>query len=50
LRADLDPEQAARVLLAFQNGIAHLWLSNPAAFSIKEKAAVFTGIFIQGIL
>ena len=45
----IDPEQAARAFLAYQNGIAHLWLSNPQAFSIKDKAPGLAALFLNGI-
>lgn len=50
LRADLDPTDVARSFIAFQNGIIHLWLSNPQAFSIKADAPKFANIFLQGIV
>lgn len=50
LRPDLDPATAARALLAFQNGLAMLWLANPEAFSIKESAPAFADLFLSGVL
>ena len=49
LRADLNPTDVARSFIAFQNGIIHLWLSNPRAFSIQEDAPKFADIFMNGI-
>lgn len=49
LRADLDPSTGARALLAYQNGLAQLWLSNPEAFSIEADADHLAAIFLQGI-
>lgn len=49
LRPDLDPVAAARSMLAFQNGLAMLWLANQDAFSIKESAPVLADIFLNGI-
>lgn len=50
LRADLDPSTMARALLAYQNGLAMLWLANPDAFSVKESAAAFADLFLRGII
>ena len=50
LRADLDPTTVARAFIAYQNGVAMLWLSNRQAFSIKEKAAEFADIFMGGLV
>lgn len=50
LRVDLDPLAAARALLAYQNGLAMLWLANPDAFSIKESAPAFADLFLSGVL
>lgn len=49
LRADLDAHAAARAFLAYQNGLALLWLSNREAFSIKAQAGVLAEVFLQGI-
>ena len=49
LRLDLDPSTAARAFLAYQNGLAMLWLSNREAFSIKTKASQFADLFLKGI-
>ena len=35
LRTDLDAADLARGLIALQNGAIHLWLADPAAFSLK---------------
>lgn len=50
LRPDLDPEAAARALLAYQNGLAMLWLANPDAFSIKADAPALVDVFLRGIV
>ena len=50
LRADLDPTTVARAFIAYQNGVATLWLSNRQAFSLKEKAAEFADIFMGGLV
>ena len=49
-RADLNPATAARAFLAYQNGLAMLWLANQEAFSIKENAEALAGVFMQGIV
>ncbi|MCP4428372.1 MAG: TetR family transcriptional regulator [Chloroflexi bacterium] len=49
LRADLDPFDAARAFIAYQNGLVHLWLSNREAFSIGERASHFAKIFLHGV-
>jgi TetR/AcrR family acrAB operon transcriptional repressor len=50
LRADLDPTTVARAFIAYQNGVAMLWLSNRQAFSLKEQAAEFADIFMGGLV
>lgn len=40
----------ARALLAYQNGLAILWLANPEAFSVKASAAAFADLFLRGVL
>ena len=50
LRSDLAPNTAARAFLAYQNGLALLWLSNPEAFSIKGEAEELAGVLLNGIV
>ena len=50
LRAGLDPATVARAFIAYQNGVATLWLANRQAFSLKEQAADFTDIFMAGLV
>jgi TetR/AcrR family acrAB operon transcriptional repressor len=50
LRADLDPPIAARGFLAYQNGLAFLWLSDRDAFSIKENTPALANMFMKGII
>jgi TetR/AcrR family acrAB operon transcriptional repressor len=50
LRSDLDPDAAARALIAYQNGLAMLWLANPDVFSIKENAVALIEVFLKGIV
>jgi TetR/AcrR family acrAB operon transcriptional repressor len=49
LRAGLDPNTAARAFIAYQNGVATLWLSNRQAFSLQAQAADFADIFMHGL-
>jgi hypothetical protein len=49
LRPDLNPENAARALLAYQNGLALLWFTNPDAFSVKDNAEALAQIYLYGI-
>jgi TetR/AcrR family acrAB operon transcriptional repressor len=48
LRAGLDPFDVARGFLAYQQGIFHLWLTDPDAFSLRERAAALADLFISG--
>jgi len=49
LRADLDPRDVARGFLAYQQGLFHLWLTDPDAFSLRERASALADLFISGI-
>jgi AcrR family transcriptional regulator len=49
LRPDLDPKNAARALLAYQNGLAMLWFTNPDTFSVKDSAEALSEIYLHGI-
>ena len=48
-RADLVPEEGARAMLAYLNGIMLQWLLAPDAFSIKASAPGLVDIYIRGI-
>jgi TetR/AcrR family transcriptional regulator, acrAB operon repressor len=50
IRADLDPWDIARAIIAYQNGVVLIWLLDPTAFSLKERAADLADVFIRGIL
>jgi TetR/AcrR family acrAB operon transcriptional repressor len=50
LRHDLDPAAVARGFLAFQNGLALLWLNDKEAFSLKESAPSLAKMFMRGIV
>jgi AcrR family transcriptional regulator len=49
LRPDLDPKNAARALLAYQNGLALLWFYNRDVFSVKDNADALAEIYLYGI-
>jgi AcrR family transcriptional regulator len=49
LRAELDPWDVARGFLAYQQGVFHLWLTDPDAFSLRERASALADLFISGI-
>lgn len=49
LRPELDPATAARAFLAYQNGLALLWLNDKQAFPLKESAPSLANIFLEGI-
>lgn len=48
-RADLEPEEGARAMLAYLNGIMLQWLLAPDAFSVKASAPNLVDIYIRGI-
>lgn len=50
LRPDVQAASLARAFLAYQNGLALLWLANPKAFSIKAQAPQLAAVFMQGIV
>lgn len=49
LKADLDPEVAARAFIAYQNGIVQLWLLNTDAFSLVEQGPYLARAFLYGL-
>lgn len=49
VRAALDPHDAARAAVAFQQGVATLWLYDPGAFSLAERAPALADVYIHGI-
>lgn len=49
-RADLSPVVMARAFLAFQNGLAWLWLANGRSFSLKAEAQSYAEILLHGLL
>jgi TetR/AcrR family acrAB operon transcriptional repressor len=50
VRANLDPHDAARAAVAFQQGIATLWLYDPSAFSLIDRAPALADVYMQGIM
>lgn len=49
LRTDLSPEVFARAFVAYQEGLADLYLANPQLFSIAVDAPSFASIFLKGV-
>jgi len=49
LRSDVDPKEMARVYLAYQNGLIHLWLTAPSQFSLKASTEAFADILLAGL-
>ena len=49
IRADLDPEVAAKGFMAYQNGLAMLWLASPGLIDIEKHSQGLAEIFVQGI-
>jgi TetR/AcrR family acrAB operon transcriptional repressor len=49
LRADMEAEDLARAFIAFQNGILHLWLFDPSAFNLGERAPQMAEVFVRGV-
>jgi len=49
LRDDLDPLDAARAFLGFENGVVQLWLAAPRDFSLKASAPAFAQVLLAGL-
>ncbi|HMB21422.1 MAG: TetR family transcriptional regulator [Chloroflexota bacterium] len=49
IRSDVNPKDAALMLIALNNGLLSLWLLDPDLFKLKQRAAALADIFIQGI-
>lgn len=49
LRADMEAEDLARAFIAFQNGVLQLWLYDPEAFILSERASQMAEILARGI-
>lgn len=50
VRSDVDANDAARAAIAFHQGLSMLWLSDPSAFSLAERAPQLADIYLRGIL
>jgi TetR/AcrR family acrAB operon transcriptional repressor len=48
-RADLPVEDAALGLIGYMNGIGLIWIQDPEAFSISERAEALVDVFLKGI-
>ncbi len=49
IRADINPEVAARAFVAYQNGLVLLHLAVPGALSVEQHAQGLAETFVQGI-
>lgn len=49
LAAEVDVEDAARAAVAYHHGLATLWLSDPTAFSLAERAPALAAAFVRGL-
>jgi AcrR family transcriptional regulator len=49
VRAEVQPEVAARMALSLIYGVSALWLTDTSAFSLKACAEEMTDFFIRGI-
>lgn len=48
-RADLDPVEGARAMLAYLDGIMTHWLLAPDTFSVSASAPALVDIYIRGV-
>jgi TetR/AcrR family acrAB operon transcriptional repressor len=49
-RPDLAPEEGARAMLAYLDGITLHWLLDPGAFSLTTSAPELIDIYVRGIM
>lgn len=49
VRIDLSPREAALAFLAYQNGLALMWLQDPNLFSLRTEAPVFAAMYVRSI-
>ena len=49
-RSDIAPDLMARAFLAYQNGLAWLWLAGGENFALKEDADQYADLLLHGIL
>jgi len=50
IRPDVNPEVAATTALGMTNGVSMLWLLNPTAFSLKDRAEEMVDLFLHGLM
>lgn len=50
IRPELNPFTIARAFVAYQHGLATLWLSNRTAFSLRDKARELADVLMKGIV
>jgi TetR/AcrR family acrAB operon transcriptional repressor len=50
IRPELNPFTIARAFVAYQHGLATLWLSNRKAFSLRDQARELADVFMKGIV
>lgn len=50
VRPELDPFTIARAFIAYQHGLASLWLSDRTAFSLRKQAPALAEVFMTGIV
>lgn len=50
VRSDIAPEVMARAFLAFQNGLAWLWLAGGENFALQKDADQYTNLLLHGLL
>ena len=49
IRPDVEVDPAALALLGFVNGLAMLWLLDPSAFSLRERAESTVDVVLAGL-
>lgn len=49
IHPDVDPVDAARAWLGLRDGLVQIWLLDPKAFSLVERAPMLVDIFMRGI-
>ncbi|MBI9051647.1 MAG: TetR family transcriptional regulator [Anaerolineaceae bacterium] len=49
IRTDLDPEVVAQGFMAYQNGLALLWLVSPDLIDVEKHSQGLADVFMQGI-
>lgn len=49
MRPEINPEVAATTALGMMNGISMIWLLDPSAFSLKDRAEEMVDMFLHGL-